>query len=346
MINYQINERRTCGSHTDQDTYPDPHAENRISNSQNFLKKRDTNELGVNYNICMESVRCKAFIESVERGSFKAAAEALGYTPSAVSQLVAALEKDLGLTLLIRTRRGVTVTDEGKKLAPIVRSYLAREKEMYELAEELQGLSVGNLTIAAYPSVATTWLPGIVRNFQKDYPNVQMDIREGVRQEIFHHLDQHEVDMAFLAYAEPMNYEWIPLAEEEMIAVVPENHRYAMAERYPVVEAERDNIIMTSWGRDAEVLEVFRKSQVSPNVKYTTYDTPATLAMVRMGLGVSICNELAAQLWNDHLVKLPLDPPTKVTFGIAYTSEDHMTAASKKFMAYAVRYLTKPEDAE
>ena len=71
----------------------------------------------------MESARCKAFIESVERGSFRAAAEALGYTPSAVSQLVAALEKDLGLMLLVRSKKGVKVTSEGAKLAPIVRTY-------------------------------------------------------------------------------------------------------------------------------------------------------------------------------------------------------------------------------
>lgn len=292
----------------------------------------------------MESARCRAFIESVERGSFKAAADALGYTPSAVSQLVAALEKDLGLNLLIRSRKGVSVTQEGKKLAPIARSFLAREKEMYELAAELQGMSVGNLTIAAYPSVATTWLPEIVRNFQRDYPDIQFSILEGVRQEIFHHLDQHEADMAFLAYADPMEYEWIPLADEEMIAVIPENHPLADEERYPVEKFGNDNVIMTSWGQDAEILEIFRNNKVAPQVKYTTYDTPASLALVRMGLGVCICNELAAQYWNDHLVKLPLDPPSRVTFGIAYTSEEHMTVAAKKFMDYAVRYLTRPEE--
>ena len=143
----------------------------------------------------MESARCKAFLEAAERGSFKAAAEAMGYTPSAISQLIAALENDLGLNLLIRSKKGVKPTAEGAKLIPIVRSYLAREKEMYELASEMQGLSVGNLTIAAYPSVATTWLPGIVRNFQKDFPSIEFNIMEGVRQEIFHHLDQHEADL-------------------------------------------------------------------------------------------------------------------------------------------------------
>ena len=287
----------------------------------------------------MESARCKAFIESVERGSFRAAAEALGYTPSAVSQLVAALEKELGLTLLVRSKKGVTMTSEGARLAPIVRSYLAREKEMYELASEMQGVSIGNLTIAAYPSVATTWLPEIVRTFQRDYPDVQFSIMEGIRAEIFKHLDDHVADMGFMAYAEPMDYEWTPLAQEEIIAVVPEDHPLADAKAYPIADCEEDSFIMTSWGKDIEIQNIFRKFKVTPNVKYTTYDTPATLAMVRMGLGVTFANELAAQYWNEHLVKLPLDPPQKVEFGIAYTSKEHMTSAAKKFYDYAVKFI-------
>jgi len=287
----------------------------------------------------MESARCKAFIESVERGSFRAAAEALGYTPSAVSQLVAALEKDLGLTLLVRSKKGVKVTSEGAKLAPIVRSYLAREKEMYELASEMQGVSIGNLTIAAYPSVATTWLPEIVRTFQRDYPDVQFSIMEGIREEIFKHLDDHIADMGFMAYAEPMDYEWTPLAQEEIIAVVPEDHPLAGSKAYPIDDCEKDDFIMTSWGKDKEIQNIFRKYKVTPNVKYTTYDTPATLAMVRMGLGVTFANELSAQYWNEHLVKLPLDPPQMVEFGIAYTSKEHMTSAAKKFYDYAVKFL-------
>lgn len=288
----------------------------------------------------MESVRCKAFLESAERGSFRAAAEAMGYTPSAVSQLVAALEKDLGLNLLIRSKKGVTMTSEGEKLAPIVRSYLAREKEMYELASEMQGVSIGNLTIAAYPSVATTWLPEIVRTFQRDYPEVQFSIMEGIRTEIFKHLDDHVADMGFMAYAEPMDYEWTSLAQESIIAVLPEDHRLKDAEAYPIGDCEKDSFIMTSWGKDVEIQRIFQKYKVSPNVRYTTYDTPATLAMVRMGLGVAFVNELSAQYWNDHLVKLPLDPPQKVDFGIAYTSREHMTAAAKKFYDYAVQFLS------
>jgi DNA-binding transcriptional LysR family regulator len=147
--------------------------------------------------------------------------------------------------------------------------------------------------------------------------------------------------MGFMAYAEPMDYEWTPLAEEAIIAVVPENHRLAGADAYPIRECEKDRFIMTSWGKDREIQSIFRKYKVEPNVKYTTYDTPATLAMVRMGLGVAFVNELSAQLWEEHLVKLPLDPPQKVEFGIAYTSEEHMTKAAKKFYDYAIRVIKR-----
>ena len=134
-----------------------------------------------------------------------------------------------------------------------------------------------------------------------------------------------------MAYAEPMDYEWTPLAQEEIIAVVPEDHLLAGAKAYPIADCEKDDFIMTSWGKDIEIQNIFRKYKVTPNVKYTTYDTPATLAMVRMGLGVTFANELSAQYWNEHLVKLPLDPPQMVEFGIAYTSKEHMTSAAKKF---------------
>ena len=177
----------------------------------------------------METARLKAFIEAAEKGSIKAAADSLGYTPSAISQLVKALEKELGLTLFKRSQKGVAMTAEGEELAPLVRSYLAREDEIYRLASELNGVTTGKLTIATYPSVAVAWLPEIVRSFKNDYPGIQISIMESIRSDIFRHFEQNEADIAFLAYSEPMPYEWIPLAEENVIAALPEDHELASA---------------------------------------------------------------------------------------------------------------------
>ena len=287
----------------------------------------------------METARLKAFIEAAGRGSIKAAAESLGYTPSAISQLITALEKELNLTLFTRSQKGVTLTSEGEALAPLVRSYLSREDEIYRMAGELNGVTTGRLTIATYPSVATTWLPEIVRSFKSDHPGIQISIMESIRSDIFNHLEQNEADIAFLAYAEPMPYEWIPLAEENVVAAVPEGHRLASAASFPVKECEKDDFILGSWGKELEILEILERNGAHPDIKYTTYDTPATLAMVRMGLGISFVNELSAQYWNEHLVKLPLDPPQSITFGVALPDKEHVTAAAKRFLDYTVKFF-------
>ena len=291
----------------------------------------------------METARLRAFVETADKGSVKAAADSLGYTPSAISQLITALEKELEVTLFTRSQKGMKLTAEGREMLPLVRSYLTHEAEIYTFAAELKGVTRGKLVIATYPSIATTWLPEIVRRFKNDYPGIQISIMESIKSDVFRHFEQNEADLAFLAYSEPMPYEWIPLSTSNVIAAVPEDHRLAGLKSFPIKECENDDFIMGSWGKEMEILEILEKNDVHPQIKYTTYDTPATLAMVRMGLGISICNELAAQYWNDHLVKLPLDPSETITFGIAYTSEEHMTAASKKFLAYAVKYLTRAE---
>ncbi len=291
----------------------------------------------------MESARCKAFLESVRGGSFKAAADTLGYTPSGVSQLVTALEKELGFTLLVRTKKGVRPTREGEQMLPVIRSYLSKERDLYARASELCGLTVGSLTIASYPSIAINWLPKLVRRFQKDYPGIHINIKEGIRQEIFHHLDSGEADMGFLAYADPMPYEWIPLAEDDMLAILPENHRLAGAPAFPVRACDGESFIMTSWGEDAEIHEIFRQYQVKPDIRYTTYDTLVAMSMIQMGLGISFMNTLSTALIREHLVKLPLDPPSRITFGVAVPSEEHLSSAAKKFLDYAVRILTREE---
>ena len=287
----------------------------------------------------MENNKCKAFIECIERGSISGAADSLGYTPSAISQLITSLEKELGLKLLIRSQRGVKPTSEGEKLLPAFRAYVAREQDIYHIASELKGVVTGNLSIAAYPSVATCWLPEIVRRFKDEYPGIHINILESIRENIIRHFERNAADLAIMVYSEPMPYEWIPLIEKPVLAAIPEDHPFADHDVFPIKECENNDFILGSWGKEVEILDILEKTDTHPEIKYTTYDTPATLAMVRMGLGISLVNELSARYWNEHLVKLPLDPPQKVTFGIAVPSRENLTNAAKKFLQFAIDYI-------
>ncbi len=127
----------------------------------------------------MDSSRYRAFLAAVELGSFAKAARHLNYTPSGVSQLVTALEKELGFPILRRNKKGVEVTEDGARLLPAMRELLRQEEQILSRAAEVNGLLLGNITIATYPSIASHWLPSVIRAFQRDYPKITIRLMEG-----------------------------------------------------------------------------------------------------------------------------------------------------------------------
>ncbi len=291
----------------------------------------------------MESARCKAFMYAADTGSFTKAAERLNYTPSGVSQLVGALENETGLTLLRRTRKGVTLTPDGEILLPAVREFLEKENRIYELAAEVKGLLVGSVTIAAYSSISTHWLPEVIRDFEQDYPQIEIRLMEGIRQEVTRWLDEKKADIGFLSYQEPMPYEWTPLDYDEMLAVLPKDHLYASKESYPLINCETDSFIMPALGRDDDVVSLFERNGIKLNIHFTTLENFATMAMIEKGLGMSVMNNLITEKWNCDIVKIPVDPPSRITLGVAVPSYKQASPAVKRFIKYAVERLKKIE---
>ena len=291
----------------------------------------------------MESARCKAFMYAADTGSFTKAAERLNYTPSGVSQLVGALENETGLTLLRRTRKGVTLTPDGEILLPAVREFLEKENRIYELAAEVKGLLVGSVTIAAYSSISTHWLPEVIRDFEQDYPQIEIRLMEGIRQEVTRWVDEKKADIGFLSYQEPMPYEWTPLDYDEMLAVLPKDHLYASKESYPLINCETDSFIMPALGRDDDVVSLFERNGIKLNIHFATLENFATMAMIEKGLGMSVMNNLITEKRNCDIVKIPVDPPSRITLGLAVPSYKQASPAVKRFIKYAVERLKKIE---
>ena len=289
----------------------------------------------------METARCRAFLAAAETGSFSKAAEALSYTPSGVNQLVTALEKELGFPVFRRNTKGVTLTENGEMLLPAVREFLRQEDRIFELSAEMNGLLIGSVTIAAYSSIATHWLPAVISAFQQDYPQIRIRLMEGIWQEVSKWLDDRAADIGFFSYQEGMPYEWIPLAEDPMLALLPKDHPLAGAEAYPLKECANDRFIMPALGCDDDVTALFAKDGIVPTVQFTTLESSSVMHMVEQGLGMSVMNQLITEKRICDVVKLPLDPPSQITLGIALHSKADISPAVRMFLKYAVRMLTK-----
>ena len=291
----------------------------------------------------METARCRAFLAAAETGSFSKAAEALSYTPSGVNQLVTALEKELGFPVFRRNTKGVTLTENGELLLPTVREFLRQEDRIFELSAEMNGLLIGSVTIAAYSSIATHWLPAVISAFQRDYPQIRIKLMEGIWQEVSKWLDERVADIGFLSYQENMSYDWIPLADDPMLALLPWDHPLAKAEAYPLENCARDRFIMPALGCDDDVEALFARGHIEPNICYTTLESFSAMSMVEQGLGMSVMNRLITQKRVCDIAMIPIDPPASITLGVALHSRTDTSPAVKMFLRYAVRMMTKKE---
>ena len=289
----------------------------------------------------METARCKAFLAAADGGTLTAAAEKLGYTPSGVSQLITALEEDLGFRLLDRTRKGVRLSREGERMLPMIRQFVKYEENIYEMAGNINGLSTGTVVIASYLSVATFMMPEVIRAFQEDYPKIEVRLMEGNWQQVREYLQQGIADAAVMTYERFEEFDWIPLLEDEMVAVLPPDHPMAGCSRYPLEKCRDEDFIMPGLGNDVDVVDLLEKYDIHPQVKYVTTDTMVMLSMIRSGLGMSVINKLTTGNWKGEVAILPLDPPDMMTFGLAVQKGRSLSPAVEKFIEYVVRMLTR-----
>ena len=287
----------------------------------------------------MESSRCKAFLAAAETGSLSRAAEKLNYTASGVSQLISAMESDFGFPLLKRTSKGVSLTLEGEQMLPAVRAFVQQENRIYELAANINGLDIGEITIAAYSSIATHWLPKVISDFKKKYPDIHINLREGVRQEVLQCMDEGKADIGLLSGGDDIKYDWIPLAEDPMIAVLPKDHPFADADKFPLSRCVNEKFIMPALGKDEDVVKMFGKYNIEPDIVYSTNESFSAWAMVENGLGISITNELLMHGWECDVAKVPVYPPEKITLGMILPSLRHASPAVKRFVKFAEREL-------
>lgn len=281
-----------------------------------------------------------AFCKIMEYGSFTRAAEALGYTQAAVSQMVASLENEFSLKLLIRTRGGVKLTPEGKQLYPFIMRTMAAGREMQEKAHEISGLEAGQVRIGIFPSISQHVLPKVIKKFRTIYPNINFVLYQGDNKAIPQWLKSGAIDFAFVYPAAATGYETKVIAHEKILAVVPENHRLAGADTVLLEKFADDPIIlMEEGGKFNTIYDSFRQIGKTPNVKYRIQDDATILAMVEEGLGITFLSSMALEHTTYKFRKILTVPSIERIISIAYENPAFLSMASKRFINFLIENL-------
>lgn len=144
-----------------------------------------------------------AYLKTIETGSITQAAAELGYTQSAVSRMIADLEEHWDVPLLTRNRSGIEISSEGTQLLPILQSIVKGQEELSFAVGELHGLQNGLIRVGAFTSMATGWMPLMIKSFHEKYPNIRFQIFNGEYNQIATWLRRGQIDCGFLALPAP-----------------------------------------------------------------------------------------------------------------------------------------------
>ncbi len=288
----------------------------------------------------MNLAKYEALVTVVELGSLTRAAQSLGCTQSAVSHSIDSLEKELGFPILKRGRAGVQLTAEGERLLPAVNALLGSAEQLNQTAAAIRGLDAGTVRIGAFTSVAVHWLPAVLKEFQTDYPKVEFKLLNGDYHDVEQWLSDGSIDIGFVTVPCALDCECIPLVEDRLLAILPEDSRFASYPRFPLVECETEPFISLLESSDHDARRALEAAGVHPNVRFYTKDDYAIIAMVEQGLGMSIMPELLLKGRRDRLLVLPLVPEAKRTIGIAIAAGSKAGPATRRFADYVVRYVT------
>jgi molybdate transport repressor ModE-like protein len=278
----------------------------------------------------LEVKRLRILKEVAEQGSFSAAADAMHMTQSAVSQQVAALERETGTVLLDRNRGNVRLTDPGEALISHADAVIARLDEAERELADIAGMRGGRLRMVSFPTAGATLVVRAVARFGKTHPEVELALTEAEPEVSIPQLRAGDHDLALI-----YDYERVPLPElrdterhflleERMQLALPKDHRLADRKRVRMEELVDDTwivgtselratdeaVVRTSAGFCREnSIEACRDAGFEPKIGFESDDYQVHQALISAGMGVSLVPELLLTGRNPGLSVVDIEEP-------------------------------------
>ena len=248
--------------------------------------------------------------------------------------MIADLEKEWGISLLQRNKKGVCLTSSGKQLLPYARKILSDFEEMQQKVYAINDIQSGTVRIGTFSSVAINWLPNIFSKFQKGYPGIDYEMLLGDYDEVEKWIDEGRVDCGFLRLSSSSNFDVISLKQDEYKAVLPVNHPLVQKEILDYKDLNEQPFLLLEHGGKTEVSELLEKHNVHPNIRFTTWEDYAIMAMVEKGLGIGILPEMILKRIPYQIAIRSFRTPYFREIVLAMKNRKKMTPAVEKFIEY------------
>ena len=279
-----------------------------------------------------------------EAGSFSAAADALDYTQPAVSKMVAALERELGTTLVDRGTRPLRLTDAGAVLAERGAAALEQVAAAELEVEAVSRLDRGSLSVATFSSAGSGLVVEALRRFRADHPAIDVSIAErGMPSAALRGLREcdHDIVVSFDYPAAGAvigeGLEVHPLLDDRMDLVVARTHRLAARRRVGFADLADESWVLPDFGPDSPTLKLITRAcqgaGFEPRVAFRINDCHMSQAMVAAGEGIAVLPRLMLSPLHPEVSVKPLgaDAPIRRIVAIRLPTR-YLTPAVERFL--------------
>jgi DNA-binding transcriptional LysR family regulator len=269
----------------------------------------------------LNATRLNVLREVVNRGSFSAAADALSYSQSAVSQSIATLEAETGTPLIERSRAGIRPTAAGAALAGHVSGILAQIGAAEDEIAAVAAGRGGRLRCASFPTAGATLMPQAIAGFRASHPGVEVTLAEGDPEEIGPRLRAGEFDLALLFEFEGVGdrltagLRRFDLLEDPLHLALPVEHPLAERRTAPRLGDLREESWVQTSATSPCARHVVRSCHAAgfePKVSFETDDYATVQGLVAAGVGVGLIPQLALSTVRSDIVVRGLRPSSPV----------------------------------
>lgn len=286
------------------------------------------------------------FTTLIDEGSFTKAAKKLFISQPSLSGAIKKLETDIGITLIERTTRNISITKEGEILYIEAKKLLNHSNHVKNEMNRLKKMGPLELQIGVIES-AIFWLPKVLASYNKKNPDIHIKLFELLGlDEVELALENYHIHLAITnQHFESKEIETIPIYKENLVAVLPNGHFLREKEHISIYDLQYEKLILSKAGFQTrtDILNEFRKAGIIPNIQFEIERFETACSLVEEGLGLTIIPENYINRWNRSTLitkKLHSNNLSRSVY-IAYLKNRYIPPVVESFIDLVKSYLQK-----
>ena len=270
-----------------------------------------------------------------EHGHMTDTAAILEVSQPTLSRAIGRVETELGTQLFQRRPDGVRLTPDGELVVATARQIQGTFEELLAELAARHDPDSGVVRLAFLNSMATTLVPGLLRDFHAEAPGVRVLLRQAEGPAIIRELESGAVDLGMVSYRPTAAFDWLPLQEERLVVIVAPTHRLAGRRRIRLEELAGDPLITTppDFPYRALCTRLLAEAGLTPPVAFETADLATMEGLTTAGLGFAIVPEQYVGLTGSIGLHLPGRSATR-TIGLAWPTDRPLSPPAARLLAF------------